>query len=85
MHNKHYWEGGQYIGVGPGKCYLFAEVFTTRILLCPGAHSRFVPHGENEKRRTARIQVLEPDPWMFEVEKNGHATRLLQPLDPQVV
>ncbi|KAL4240829.1 radical S-adenosyl methionine domain-containing protein 1 [Mactra antiquata] len=30
--------------------------------------------------REARIQTLEPDNWMFEVEKYGHATRKIIPL-----
>jgi hypothetical protein len=38
-----------------------------------GAHGRFTP--SNGKRREARIQTLEPEPWMYEVEKYGHATR----------
>ncbi|XP_077980008.1 radical S-adenosyl methionine domain-containing protein 1, mitochondrial-like [Glandiceps talaboti] len=56
-HNKNYWFGGQYIGVGPG------------------AHGRFVRTGEGERNREARIQTLEPDIWMAEVEMFGHATR----------
>ncbi|ELT99882.1 hypothetical protein CAPTEDRAFT_158826 [Capitella teleta] len=56
-HNQSYWEGGQFIGVGPG------------------AHSRFVARGENATQRMARVQTLEPEPWMIEVEKSGHATR----------
>lgn len=61
-HNQAYWQGSQYIGVGPG------------------AHGRFIPTNTNqsigdEVCREARIQTLEPDNWMFEVEKYGHATR----------
>ena len=69
-HNKAYWMGSQYIGVGPG------------------AHGRFVPQNcasyDNQEKgtaptiypiREARIQTLEPDPWMSEVETRGHGTR----------
>ncbi|XP_060588294.1 radical S-adenosyl methionine domain-containing protein 1, mitochondrial-like [Ruditapes philippinarum] len=61
-HNQAYWQGSQYIGVGPG------------------AHGRFIPTNVNQSEgdelvREARIQTLEPDNWMFEVEKYGHATR----------
>lgn len=62
-HNKAYWEGRQYIGVGPG------------------AHGRFVV----DNQREARVQTLEPDNWMWEVEKFGHATRRSQKLEPYLV
>ncbi|XP_018423367.1 PREDICTED: radical S-adenosyl methionine domain-containing protein 1, mitochondrial [Nanorana parkeri] len=41
----------------------------------PGAHGRFVPRASGRKRREARIQTLEPEPWMKEVMTNGHGTR----------
>ncbi|OWF47256.1 Radical S-adenosyl methionine domain-containing protein 1, mitochondrial [Mizuhopecten yessoensis] len=41
----------------------------------PGAHGRFVPRGLRRTIREARIQTLEPLNWMFEVERDGHATR----------
>nr|DBA27509.1 TPA: hypothetical protein GDO54_007993 [Pyxicephalus adspersus] len=41
----------------------------------PGAHGRFVPRATGGKRREARIQTLEPEPWMKEVMSNGHGTR----------
>jgi len=56
-HNLSYWNGAQYIGVGPG------------------AHGRFIPHGNGSETREARIQTLEPSSWMKEVETRGHATR----------
>ncbi|KAI0210960.1 Radical S-adenosyl methionine domain-containing protein 1, mitochondrial [Lamellibrachia satsuma] len=60
-HNQAYWQGTQYIGIGPG------------------AHGRFVPLGDGKAVREARIQTLEPEPWMYEVEKYGHATRRAVP------
>ena len=62
-HNLSYWEGGQYIGIGPG------------------AHGRFTLRASRNKTgndcsvREARIQTLEPQPWMYEVSKYGHGTR----------
>ncbi|XP_056405407.1 radical S-adenosyl methionine domain-containing protein 1, mitochondrial [Hyla sarda] len=41
----------------------------------PGAHGRFVVHTSLGKQRQARIQTLEPEPWMKEVMSNGHGTR----------
>lgn len=66
-HNQAYWSGSQYIGVGPG------------------AHGRFAPQEfskcqEEPVLREARIQTLEPENWMYEVEKFGHATRKIVPL-----
>ncbi|KAJ8022680.1 Radical S-adenosyl methionine domain-containing protein 1, mitochondrial [Holothuria leucospilota] len=62
VHNQSYWSGAQYLGVGPG------------------AHGRFMPlhniySGTRSFVREARIQTLEPDGWMCEVEKYGHGTR----------
>ncbi|XP_075759883.1 radical S-adenosyl methionine domain-containing protein 1, mitochondrial [Pelodiscus sinensis] len=56
-HNLSYWQGSQYIGIGPG------------------AHGRFVPRAQGENLREARIQTLEPDSWMKEVQAFGHGTR----------
>ncbi|NXY88622.1 RSAD1 protein, partial [Alcedo cyanopectus] len=50
----------------------------------PGAHGRFVPRGEGGCSREARVQTLEPDAWMREVQKQGHGTRrrvVLSPLE----
>ncbi|NXH76370.1 RSAD1 protein, partial [Hydrobates tethys] len=41
----------------------------------PGAHGRFVPRGEGGHSREARVQTLEPDAWMREVQSWGHGTR----------
>ncbi|XP_075034012.1 radical S-adenosyl methionine domain-containing protein 1, mitochondrial [Mixophyes fleayi] len=41
----------------------------------PGAHGRFAVPSNGRKRREARIQTLEPEPWMKEVMSYGHGTR----------
>ncbi|XP_053707357.1 radical S-adenosyl methionine domain-containing protein 1, mitochondrial [Synchiropus splendidus] len=41
----------------------------------PGAHGRFIPHGEGGSTREARTQTLEPEVWIREVRQRGHATR----------
>ncbi|XP_063315037.1 radical S-adenosyl methionine domain-containing protein 1, mitochondrial [Pelobates fuscus] len=41
----------------------------------PGAHGRFVARATGGTQREARIQTLEPDPWMREVIQHGHGTR----------
>nr|XP_054773798.1 radical S-adenosyl methionine domain-containing protein 1, mitochondrial-like [Lytechinus pictus] len=128
-HNKAYWEGKQYIGVGPGAHGRFCPVdevtesiritsklysqlvtchskghdgarertlhsdgsfatLSTATLQSIGHQSREQPvvveteQGESGSkrfpsfpRREARIQTLEPEAWMLEVEKYGHATR----------
>ncbi|KAL1417674.1 hypothetical protein MTO96_026640 [Rhipicephalus appendiculatus] len=46
----------------------------------PGAHSRvLVAEGQWE----ARVQTLEPNPWMHEVSTRGHGTRLTRSLSRQ--
>ena len=45
-----------------------------------GAHGRFIPKKNGSARREARIQTLEPLPWMSEVENFGHGTRKATPL-----
>ncbi|NWR66288.1 RSAD1 protein, partial [Bucorvus abyssinicus] len=50
----------------------------------PGAHGRFVPRGEGSCSREARVQTLEPNAWMREVQSRGHGTRrrvVLSPLE----
>ncbi|XP_029828577.2 radical S-adenosyl methionine domain-containing protein 1, mitochondrial [Ixodes scapularis] len=42
----------------------------------PGSHSRLDVNG----RREARIQTLEPGPWLHEVKSRGHGTRLVRAL-----
>ncbi|XP_077521374.1 radical S-adenosyl methionine domain-containing protein 1, mitochondrial-like isoform X5 [Amblyomma americanum] len=46
----------------------------------PGAHSRLLV---GEGRWEARVQTLEPDPWMREVTHRGHGTRLTRMLTQQ--
>lgn len=41
----------------------------------PGAHGRFIPAGNGNGLRQARVQTLEPNQWMTEVETRGHGTR----------
>ena len=53
-----------------------------KLMFHTGAHGRFFPLNRTESGpilREARIQTLEPDNWMFEVEKYGHATRKIVP------
>ncbi|XP_071808239.1 radical S-adenosyl methionine domain-containing protein 1, mitochondrial-like [Asterias amurensis] len=82
LHNQSYWDGGQYIGIGPGAHGRF-------ILRNPTAkpipsvkiqgHDNWNPNQLNlqpvQVNREARIQTLEPEPWMREVLKYGHGTR----------
>ncbi|KAM7301570.1 hypothetical protein ISCGN_017089 [Ixodes scapularis] len=42
----------------------------------PGSHSRLDVNGQRE----ARIQTLEPGPWLHEVKSKGHGTRLVRAL-----
>ncbi|XP_025094840.1 LOW QUALITY PROTEIN: radical S-adenosyl methionine domain-containing protein 1, mitochondrial-like [Pomacea canaliculata] len=59
LHNIAYWTGQQYLGVGPG------------------SHGRVWCHKatSTKPQREARVQTLEPENWLWEVEQFGHATR----------
>ncbi|NXG69240.1 RSAD1 protein, partial [Baryphthengus martii] len=90
-HNLSYWRAEQYIGVGPGKpgCQGAGGGGCARpqdsIVLPPviaGAHGRFVPRGEGGCSREARVQTLEPNAWMREVQSQGHGTRRRAVLSP---
>ncbi|XP_014784514.1 radical S-adenosyl methionine domain-containing protein 1, mitochondrial [Octopus bimaculoides] len=66
IHNKSYWQGKQYIGVGPGA----HGRFVTKGENLEGGHNF----------RQARIQILEPGQWMAAVERFGHGTKISVPL-----
>lgn len=76
----NYWRGGEYIGVGPGA----HSRFLARNLKKPALNRvASKPHQDQRLpgfRRQARIQTLEPDAWMREVEREGHGTRSLREL-----
>lgn len=79
-HNMSYWEGSQYIGVGPGISRTIAGLLwwlekKVRFISVTGAHGRFVPVSEGGVTREARTQTLEPDVWILEVQQRGHGTR----------
>ncbi|XP_074745149.1 radical S-adenosyl methionine domain-containing protein 1, mitochondrial isoform X2 [Strix uralensis] len=62
----------------------FARKAEQYIGVGPGAHGRFVLRGEGGRSREARVQTLEPDAWMREVQSRGHGTRrrvVLSPLE----
>ena len=91
IHNKNYWKGGQYIGVGPGKFHLTFSITTCSFkyrcyvvnlsVCCSGAHGRF----SVSNIREARVQTPDPNSWMLEVEKHGHATRKISALTTEKV
>lgn len=82
-HNQWYWQGGEYVGVGPGAHGRFyprgkrtvsygmdraIDEMRLQNEPNPSAASRSVS-------KQARIQTLEPEQWMAEVEHVGHGTR----------
>lgn len=62
------------------KAFISGCLFEVGLFCLPGAHGRFVPHGEEDVCREARTQTLEPDVWLREVQQRGHGTRRRIPL-----
>lgn len=89
-HNMSYWQGRQYIGVGPGEplnlpsCRWNVVSQTVWVkhstVVVTGAHGRFALPGDGGVVREARTQTLEPDVWIREVRQRGHGTRRRTPL-----
>lgn len=82
-----YWQGRQYIGVGPGEVRgqgnrSIAPVdYLSVFFPVTGAHGRFVVAGWGGDIREARTQTLEPNVWICEVQQRGHGTRRRIKLD----
>ena len=71
VHNWNYWNGGDYIGIGPGAHSRFWPKMSDQ-------NGRKFENVKKTFYREAHIQTLEPEPWMTEVERFGHGTRKVE-------
>lgn len=90
VHNRNYWAGGDFVGLGPGASSRFwvdrcsAQSDTVAWKVMANVVEDDVNHDQASRfealRRQSRVQTLEPDHWMAEVETLGHGTRKIEVL-----
>ncbi len=91
VHNRRYWRAQDYIGVGPGAHGRFVPRVGKREDMYTRACDVLKPRTARPdirsatSRRQSRIQTLEPEPWMAEVEAVGHGTRKMDELTEKEV
>lgn len=80
-HNMTYWQGGDYIGVGPGAHGRLTNATKTRATHQIAAPARWLEHAQDQGHATAKVRELSANERLEELVLSG--LRLSQGLDAQ--
>lgn len=78
VHNKGYWQGGQYLGAGPGAHSRVVPKCPTNKQEPGEDKSHINTGGPEEVIREARMNAADPANWLGEIQMKGNGTRKIE-------